>query len=221
MSSLPTSAASCGLDAARLYIPPARPRLGAKQSELDLAARIKAGDQAAVHELALTAEGLITQFVRFYRRFCRTQTVRDLWQEGYLALLLAARAYDPETHNVRFSTFAYRGLRWRFWRAAYTKDHLVNPRRGKPLRRHPFDFDVQELPEEPDEWEHERELLPGLLARFPTRTQRLFELRTLGWTLEQVGKDIGVTKERVRQIEAKAIRRMREIISNGVSTNGE
>ncbi|SDW50166.1 RNA polymerase primary sigma factor [Lachnospiraceae bacterium KHCPX20] len=53
-----------------------------------------------------------------------------------------------------------------------------------------------------------------LLSEFTTRERRIIELR-FGFgdntpkTLEQVGKEFGITRERVRQIEAKVLRKLR------------
>ncbi len=222
MSSL-QSAAPCGQDAPRLYVPPARQRKGAKPRDIELAALIRAGDQDALYELVMSVRGLIGNFVRYYGPRCSSFTARDLFQEGFLAATVAARRYDPIAHDVRFTTYAYHALGWRFCRIAYVRDQMVrHPPTGEPLARAAFDYDLADhYASEPDPWEYERELLPELLLRFPERTQRLFELRKQGRTLEEIGREIGVTKERVRQIEAKAIRRMRERISKGISTNGE
>jgi len=59
-----------------------------------------------------------------------------------------------------------------------------------------------------------RELLDGLLEDLPPREVRILQLRYglvdgETYTLEQVGKKLGVTRERVRQIEAQALSRLR------------
>jgi DNA-binding CsgD family transcriptional regulator len=60
------------------------------------------------------------------------------------------------------------------------------------------------------------EPLPGFLDavqaaldRIGERERIVFLQRLAGETLEEVGKKLGVTRERVRQIEARAIRRLR------------
>ena len=59
-----------------------------------------------------------------------------------------------------------------------------------------------------------RELLDGILQDLPPREVRILQLRYglvdgETYTLEQVGKKLGVTRERVRQIEAQALSRLR------------
>ncbi len=58
--------------------------------------------------------------------------------------------------------------------------------------------------------EHLREVLNGL----PPREVRILQLRYglldgQAYTLEEVGRKVGVTRERVRQIEAQALNRLR------------
>ncbi len=59
-----------------------------------------------------------------------------------------------------------------------------------------------------------RELLRGILQDLPPREVRILQLRYglvdgETYTLEEVGKKLGVTRERVRQIEAQALSRLR------------
>ena len=46
------------------------------------------------------------------------------------------------------------------------------------------------------------------LARLPERTARILMLRAQGATLEEIGSAVGLTRERVRQIEEKARERL-------------
>ncbi len=57
--------------------------------------------------------------------------------------------------------------------------------------------------------------LKGILADLSPREQRILEMRFglkdgITHTLEEVGQEFGVTRERIRQIEAKALERMRQ-----------
>jgi RNA polymerase primary sigma factor len=59
-----------------------------------------------------------------------------------------------------------------------------------------------------------RELLQHILRDLPPREVRILQLRYglvdgETYTLEEVGKKLGVTRERVRQIEAQALSRLR------------
>ena len=62
--------------------------------------------------------------------------------------------------------------------------------------------------------EHEREILHDLTPREQKILSMRFGLEDgVTHTLEEVGKEFGVTRERIRQIEAKALERIREHIS--------
>ena len=60
-----------------------------------------------------------------------------------------------------------------------------------------------------------RERLSEALTRLPERERRIIQLRYgIGTndgpqTLEQVGREFGITRERTRQIEAEALRKLR------------
>ena len=60
-----------------------------------------------------------------------------------------------------------------------------------------------------------RERLKEILVDLPPREQKILSMRFglldgIAHTLEEVGKEFGVTRERIRQIEAKALERIRE-----------
>lgn len=50
----------------------------------------------------------------------------------------------------------------------------------------------------------------NILATLPARTQRVLTLRMEGKTLEKIGEEINVTRERVRQIESEGIQLARK-----------
>ena len=59
-----------------------------------------------------------------------------------------------------------------------------------------------------------REQITDILNSLPPREVRILQLRYglvdgQSYTLEEVGKKLGVTRERVRQIEAQALSRLR------------
>ncbi len=63
--------------------------------------------------------------------------------------------------------------------------------------------------------QHRREQVEDVLASLTSRERRVLELRFgledgRSRTLEEVGRSFGVTRERIRQIEAKALRKLRQ-----------
>lgn len=74
---------------------------------------------------------------------------------------------------------------------------------------------MQQLAEQLKGWSPDGVTVHKLTQR--ERMRRVLELRYLeGMTLEQVGDIMGVTRERVRQIEAKALRILRSNSDNRV-----
>jgi RNA polymerase primary sigma factor len=71
---------------------------------------------------------------------------------------------------------------------------------------------------EPDEQVAERmqrDLLLGVLAKLSSRERRILELRSgmvdgKEWTLEAIGGELGLTRERVRQLEHETLKKLRE-----------
>jgi RNA polymerase sigma factor (sigma-70 family) len=79
-------------------------RLLTFDEERALAARVQAGD-AAAREMLVTANiRLVIKIAN--RQTCSGATTDDLVQEGILGLIRAAEIFNPQAHNVRFSTYA-------------------------------------------------------------------------------------------------------------------
>lgn len=50
-----------------------------------------------------------------------------------------------------------------------------------------------------------------LLKKLPARSKKILELRSEGYSLAEIGETIGLTLERVRQLAAEAVEKMREL----------
>jgi RNA polymerase sigma factor (sigma-70 family) len=75
--------------------------------------------------------------------------------------------------------------------------------------------DEQDTPEEQLVDTQKREIVEALIGELPER-EALILRRRFGfydgrsWTLDEIGKVLGLTRERVRQIETRALRRLKE-----------
>lgn len=152
----------------------------------------------------------------------------DLVSEGNLALLRAANKFDCG-RGYRFSTYACRAILKSFSRVA--------TRTSRYRGRFPTEFDPaleksQELTHRREEVEQDcvdnlRHILRQELANLSDVERTVIRARFAlddaahddnprGRTLEQVGAMIGVTKERVRQIQNKALRKLRTYLNQAV-----
>jgi len=76
----------------------------------------------------------------------------------------------------------------------------------------------EETVSDADDREHRHGLLAAALERLPTRERRIIQARQLAEasvTLEELGRELGVSKERVRQLERRAFSRLRKDVLAG------
>ncbi len=144
----------------------------------------------------------------------------DQWEQavsdGQLGLVKAAMRYDPA--KGEFSTYAFKAI----WGAVL--DGIRKERRFR--KAVPFRLESEwgvglhkrydTLPRYgreglPDRREQKRVALAAmLLADLPARDRAILVARSYGETLDAIGQRIGRTRERVRQIEARALARVRQ-----------
>jgi RNA polymerase sigma factor (sigma-70 family) len=98
-------------------------RLLTAEEERALAARIKVGDSDARKALIVANLRLAVHVAKRYRS--SGATLDDLIQEGTRGLIRAARDYDPELHNTRFSSYATYWVRHMIQRAVAANYSLV------------------------------------------------------------------------------------------------
>ena len=136
--------------------------------------------------------------------------------DGNYAMIRAAERFDFSRGN-KFSTYATWAIRNHFLRAFRDK----NRRQPQLLFGHDEVFVVEADPgrddlERSDLQERRQEAFARLLARLDDRERRIIVGRFgIGGapvqTLKQVGKQLGISKERTRQIEARARDKLREL----------
>ncbi|MBM3994991.1 MAG: sigma-70 family RNA polymerase sigma factor [Planctomycetes bacterium] len=148
----------------------------------------------------------------------------DLVSECQLVLIKAVAAYNPWL-GVRFSTYAFTCLMRALSRLAqrHAADRLS---RSRSLESLPYDTPASHDcagaidPRLDSLGQFLQDDAPFLTAREKLVISRRYLLTKQNQeteTLEQVGRDLGVSKERVRQVQKSALLKLREALTDGVS----
>jgi RNA polymerase primary sigma factor len=148
----------------------------------------------------------------------------EIVSEGNMALLRAVDKFNID-RGFKFSTYACRAILKAFSRTAM--------KHGRHRMRFPVEFEPDL---EKSDWSDKRrdeveddcidelkQIVDRNLAEL-TNVEQTVIRRRFNWeqkeetplTLEEVGKIIGVTKERVRQIQNKALVKIRAVMEDGV-----
>lgn len=153
----------------------------------------------------------------------------DLMQEGRLALLRAHESFDPAS-NVKLLTYATIIIQRAMGDHARRLAHPVRfPRQRGTVRREVARIsfnecvsegsrqtwaDVLAAPEPDLEYSPAGELMPLVekaMLKLTAKQRTVINARFIhGRKLREIGEELGVTRERVRQIESKALRLLRQ-----------
>jgi RNA polymerase primary sigma factor len=146
-----------------------------------------------------------------------TTNLFELISDGNMSLIRAVEKFDA-SRGFKFSTYASWAIMRHFSRSIpeekYRRDRFVTGHEGM-FEAAPYDRgDVYE-----QESDHRRsqEIVRGILGQLNDRERRILIGRygiggTAEQTLEQLGRELGITKERVRQIESRAREKLRKIV---------
>jgi RNA polymerase primary sigma factor len=152
----------------------------------------------------------------------------DLVSEGNMALLRAVDKFDA-ARGFKFSTYACRAILKAFSRSGMklSKYRQLFPTDFDPKFEKSDYMDKKRAAHEDDCVDELKEIFRDNTAELTDIEKEVIEHRfAIGdkqkadpdaspLTLEQVGKIIGVTKERVRQIQNKALEKLRNSLENG------
>lgn len=148
----------------------------------------------------------------------------DLVSEGNMALLRAVDKFDA-SRGFKFSTYACRAILKAFSRNGmkFTKYRQMFPAEFDPTFEKSNFGEMRRQEHEQDCAEEVRDILTANRAELSDIEQEVIEHRfAIGkpedqqrpLTLEEVGKIIGVTKERVRQIQNKALVKLKSALED-------
>ena len=196
------------------------------EEEKDLAMKMEAGDMEAKKRLAEANLRLVVSIAKRY--VGRGMLFLDLIQEGNLGLIKAVEKFDYRK-GYKFSTYATWWIRQAITRAiadqartiripvhmVETINKLIRVQRQllQELGREPYPEEIAEKMGLPVERVREIQKISQepVSLETPIGEEEDSHLGDFirARTLEEVGKEFDVTRERIRQIEAKALRKLR------------
>jgi RNA polymerase sigma factor (sigma-70 family) len=141
----------------------------------------------------------------------------EMVSDGNMSLIRAIEKFDYSRGN-KFSTYATWAIMKNFARSIPAEHTLLDR-----YRTGSEEVFLRSTDQRSDEFQQElihqkqQQALMGILGRLDEREQDILRCRygleegTEPLTLEQVGSRFGVTKERIRQLEARALKKLRKI----------
>jgi len=189
--------------------------------------RVRIQDLRRIEELQLQANEVKDQLISANMRLvaniakrhaAQTDNFWELMSDGNMSLIRAVEKFDY-SRNFKFSTYASWAIMKNFARSIPEEKH----RRERFVTGHEDVFEAA-----PDNRSDEHEQLAStersktcvhkLLEHLDPRERDIIRMRaglddgTKAMTLEEIGQQFGITKERVRQLNARAMKKLRELV---------
>ncbi|WP_422927650.1 sigma-70 family RNA polymerase sigma factor [Singulisphaera sp. PoT] len=194
----------------RDQVDPAR----AKTSDLDDIERFQEEALAVKNQIIRSNLRLVVSIAK--RHVGPSNNFFELVSDGNMSLIRAVEKFDYARGN-KFSTYASWAIMKNFARTIPEENY----RRDRFVTGHEEMFEAA-ADTRIDEHEYEtaqkrnQEAVKGMLGRLDDRERRIIVSRygingVSELTLEQLGRELGITKERVRQIESRAQEKLRKI----------
>ncbi|HUG93171.1 MAG TPA: sigma-70 family RNA polymerase sigma factor [Planctomycetaceae bacterium] len=156
--------------------------------------------------------------VSIARKFVRdNMNFFEMVSDGNLSLMRAIEKFDY-SRGFKFSTYATWAIQRNFARsipAEHTRQTRFRTGGDEFFQHYHYTTGTSQFEQERTNL-RQREALTTILDRLDPRERDIITTRfglkrgTEPQTLEQVGSQFGVTKERIRQLEARALRKLRE-----------
>ncbi len=202
----------CQAQQLRSRIDPSR----AKTSDLDEIERLQEEALSVKNQVIRSNLRLVVSIAK--RHVGPSNNFFELVSDGNMSLIRAVEKFDYSRGN-KFSTYASWAIMKNFARTIPEENY----RRDRFVTGHEEMFEAA-ADNRADEHEYEsalkrmQEAVKGMLGRLDERERKIIISRFgLGGvseqTLEQLGRELGITKERVRQIESRAQDKLRKIAS--------
>ena len=170
----------------------------------DTLARAKAGDRAAIAEVFRATLGLVRWRAGTYRSV-DADTRDDLISIGNLAVFDALRTYKPG--KGAFTSWVTQWIHARMYTAVRSTSRRVAYL--DEFAEHQREPEMPLNADEALEADEEGYVLRRAVASLRAPHRAVIQARLKGKTLEQVGKELGITKEATRQRELAAVERLR------------
>jgi RNA polymerase primary sigma factor len=185
-----------------------------KAAELDKIEQLQSEALAVKNQIIRANLRLVVSIAK--KRVGPTNNFFELVSDGNMSLIRAVEKFDA-SRGFKFSTYASWALMKNFSRSIPEE----NQRRDRFVTGHDQAFETapdtrSDVYERESGQRRNHEIVQGMLGRLNDRERQVLISRYgIGGaderTLEQLGRELGVTKERVRQIEARAQEKLRKI----------